>query len=85
MTEYFDALGNSLNDNGDFYEAYSMDVHRHAFGEDSRFVDAPDPDTEPDPACEGMRWEDIEYEIWEYERETALYEEEWRRMQAKGF
>jgi len=76
---YYEVDGSDAGDASHAIEAYTMAGHMAAFGEDSRFADAPDPDTEPDPDFEGMRWEDIEREIWEYERETRAYEAEWRR------
>lgn len=60
--------------------------------EDERFILDPgfSEDQEPDPEFAGMSWQDIDDEIYEYEREREAYEAwayetEWRHTQEWGY
>jgi hypothetical protein len=65
----------------DIFEAYPAIDHFHIFGEESRFVPAPDPDLDPEPYFDGMFFDEIVGEMNRMEDEEwnqRMYEEQMR-------
>lgn len=55
-------------------DAYDMADHMAAFGEDSRFVDAPDSETAEDPEFAGIPFFVLAEQLDEYEYEQRQWE-----------